>query len=256
MGLNTLPADGHALLATLQHEVQAILGHDLVGMYVRGSLALGDFIPATSDIDVLTATEQPVDAATFAALHMLHIQLDALPNSFAGRLECTYIDRAALRRFTPSLRHPSLGQGEQLSWTEHGTNWIIERWTVREHGVTLLGPPPTTLIDPIDATAIITAVRDRLPDWLDFANQTDDPQWNSSRSHKAYIVETMCRMRYTLTQGGLCSKPQAVAWARTNLPEPWPALVERSQTWRKDHTNDLTINPEVQAFVRWVGSRE
>ncbi len=30
------------------------------GVYLRGSLALGDFIPATSDVDVLAVTEQPV----------------------------------------------------------------------------------------------------------------------------------------------------------------------------------------------------
>jgi len=68
------------------------------------------------------------------------------------------------------------------------------------------------------------------------------------------VVETMCRALYTLARSELISKPRAVAWALATLPEPWRALVARSQVWRIDTTTDLSIVPEVMCFVRWAAT--
>jgi hypothetical protein len=237
-----------ALLAGLHQE----LGEQLVGVYLRGSLALGDFIPATSDVDVLAVTERPVDGAEFAALHALHARLAAAPNPYANRMEMAYIDRAALVRFEPGRRHPTLGQGETLAWTEHRDNWILERWTVREHGVIVLGPDPRTLIDPVSSGELRAAVRARLRDWAEWAGRPDDPDWLLPRAHKAYVVETMCRALSTLACGELWTKPRAVAWALAALPDPWRATVARSRAWRTAGTADPTIVPEVRRFVQWA----
>jgi hypothetical protein len=234
--------------------IRVRLSDNLVGVYLRGSLALGDFIPDTSDIDALAVTERPVDAAQFDALAAMHAQLAASPHRYANRLEIAYIDRAALWRFEPGLRHPSLGQGEALAWSEHRANWILERWTVRERGVTLLGPDPRTLIAPIASRELRAAVRARLHDWADWAGQIDDPDWLLPRSHKAYVVETMCRALSTLACNELQSKPRAVAWALATLPEPWRATVVRSRAWRTDNTPDPALVPEVMRFVRWAAS--
>jgi hypothetical protein len=249
-----LPQDVAETLDALLPGIRDALRDNLVGVYLRGSLALGDFIPATSDVDVLAVTVRPLGDAEFAALAALHTSLAASPHTYANRLEIAYIDRAALRRFEPGLRHPSLGQGEALVWSEHRDNWILERWTVREYGVTLLGPDPRVLIDPMSAADLRAAVRARLRDWADWADQPDDPDWLLPRRHKAYVVETMCRALAILACGQLLSKPRAVAWALANLPEPWRSTVERSQTWRTDPTADPAAVPEVQGFVRWAAS--
>ena len=178
-----------------------------------------------------------------------------MPHPYARRLELTYIDRLALRRFAPGQHHPTLGQGEALAWSEHRPNWILERWSVREHGVTLLGPDPQTLIDPITPDEIRAAVRARLDDWAAWADDPDDPEGLPPRSHQAYIVETMCRALYTMACGELPSKPRAVAWASTTLPEPWRTVVLRSQAWRADTTNDPSTVPEVLRFVHWAAGR-
>jgi hypothetical protein len=236
--------------------VQETLGDNLVGVYLRGSLALGDFVSATSDVDVLTVTERPVSAAEFASLAALHTHLAALPHPYSRRLEIAYIDRGALRRFVPGQQYPTLGQGGALAWSEHRPNWILERWTVREHGVPLSGPDPRALIEPITGDDLRAAVCARLPDWAAWADQLDDPDWLLPLSHNAYVVETMCRALYTLACGELASKPRAVAWARATLPEPWRTLVVRSQGWRTDNTTDLSVVPEVRRFIRWAAGRE
>jgi hypothetical protein len=249
-----LPQDVADLLDALLPGVQGALGGNFVGAYLRGSLALGDFIPATSDIDVLVVTARPVGDAEFDRLAELHAHLARSSQTYGNRHEIAYVDRAAWRRYQPGLRHPSLGQGEALAWSEHRDNWILERWTVRECGVTLLGPDPPTLIDPVAADELRAAVRSRLHDWADWADQPDDPDWLLPRAHKAYVVETMCRALATLANGQLWSKPRAVAWALAHLPEPWRSTVERSQAWRTDQTVDLAAVQEAQRFVRWAAS--
>jgi hypothetical protein len=247
-----LPQNVIGMLENLLPGISQALGNNLVGVYLRGSLALGDFIPATSDIDVLAVTERPVTATEFAALAAMHAHLAAMPNPYANRIELAYIDRVALKRFAAGLRHPTLGQGEVLAWSEHRANWIMERWVVRERGVVLLGPDPQTLIDPIAPDELRAAVRGRLRDWAAWADQPADPDWLLPRSHKAFVVETMCRALYTLARNELLSKPRAIAWALETLPEPWRALVAQSQAWRTDTTTDLSIVPEVMRFVRWA----
>ena len=262
-GLNAVPwadlkhaygsaEDVPVMLDALLSGMRDILGDNLVGVYLRGSLALGDFDPATSDLDFFTVTERRISEAEFTALAALHARLDRLPNRYAAELEGPYIDRTAARRFQPRQRHPTIGRGEILTWHEHGSNWMLERWAVREHGITLLGPDPKTLIDPVSLDEIRTAVRLRLPDWVEWANQADDPAQPSSRGHSAYVVETMCRALCALATGALPSKPQAVAWALATLPEPWRTTVERSRAWRTDDTLDPTIVPEVRSFVLWA----
>jgi len=243
-----------AFLDVLLTGIDERLGDRLVGAYLRGSLAAGDFDPESSDIDVMAVTTRPVNDEEFHALAALHTYMDTLPNAYAGRLEIAYVDRDALRRFQPGLRHPTLGQGESLVWLEHGSNWILERWTLREHGIVLRGPEPQELIDAISDEEIRSAILERLPDWAEWAQDVDDPEWALHLGHKAYVVETMCRALYAISQGTLPSKPQAVAWARTTVQEPWRSTVVRSATWHNSPTFDQSVVPEVRAFVLWVCS--
>ena len=110
-----LPRDVTETVAPLLARLPAVLDDNLVGLYLRGSLALGEFMPATSDLDLLAVTEQPVTPGEFAALVALHAELAALPSTYATHLEIAYIDRQALRRFVPGRQRPTLGAGRDPS---------------------------------------------------------------------------------------------------------------------------------------------
>ncbi len=248
-------AAANSLIARLCAELPAALPANFAGLYLRGSLATGDFRAASSDIDLLAVTYQRVRDAEFARLADLHATLAASGHPFGTRHEIAYIDRNALRRFQPGQRFPTLGQGETLVWAEHGQNWILERWMVREQGIALVGPLPMTLIDPIAPAALVAATRARLQDWAVWASDINDPEWQWPRRHKFYVVETMCRALYTLVTGTLASKPHAVAWAGQTLPEPWRALVVRSRAWQLDDSPDASLIVPVRDFVLWAAAQ-
>lgn len=250
-----IPQEAVQILDMLPAGIQEALGNNFVGLYLRGSIAMGEFDPATSDIDFFAVTEHPISDSEFASLAALHARLGQLPNPYGNHLEGPYIHRSAARRFQPGQRHPTIARTEALGWAEHRDNWILERWTMREHGITLQGPDPRTLIDPISAGELRQAVLTRLKDWADYASDPDDPGWKMHRGEMAYAVETMCRALFSLASGELPGKPQAVAWALETLPEPWRSTVERSQIWRGDGRIDPAIVPEVRRFVLWATSK-
>ncbi|EFH82516.1 aminoglycoside adenylyltransferase domain-containing protein [Ktedonobacter racemifer] len=251
----TIPATVPTLLDALLLSIQQMLGQNLVGLYLRGSLAMGDFDPLASDVDFFAVTEHLLTEAEFTDLTTMHDTLARLPNPYAVHLEGAYIPRVSVRRFTLGERLPTLYRQERLRWFEHDYNWVLERRVVREHGLTLYGPAPTTLIDPVSTNELREAVRSRMPEWLRWANQADDPDWQLHLGQKAYVIQTMCRALCTLATGTLPSKPQAVAWALATLPEPWRSTVVRSQAWHGKQTFDVSLNPEIQRFIRMAASQ-
>jgi predicted nucleotidyltransferase len=242
------------ILRVLRSEILPAIPDNLVGVYLRGSLATDDFIPETSDIDFLVATERPVSDPEAEALIAMHARLAAQPNPYADRLEGAYIDRASLKRFEPSRRFLTVECETPLRWKVHETSWLIERCVLREQGVALVGPDPKTLIDPISTEGLREAVRLRIREWATWAANPHDPEWLPPRSHQAYVVETMCRALYTLASGELASKRKAAEWAVTALPEPWCGLVAGAVSTRADATPDQTTIEGVRSFVQWAAA--
>jgi len=238
--------------------VQRILGDQFRAMYLSGSLALGDFSADRSDIDFIVVTEDEVSGAHFPALQTLHACFNASDSSWATEVEAAYIPLAALRRYDPAhARHPHIQRGadEALVWDQLATDWVLQRFILREYGVIVAGPPPDILIDPVPADDLRRAVV-ALMRHVWWARMPDDPTPLRHRGYQAYVALTMCRILYTLDIGAVVSKPVAARWARIALPTQWNALIERAQAWRKEdqHIQDGDVE-ETVALLRYAQDR-
>ena len=249
--------DVNALVTGLLQGVRAALGSQFVGMYLEGSLASGDF-DADSDIDFVVVTEQAVTDDLFCALRALHERIAALDNPWAFELEGSYIPRDALRRHGPApLIHPNIerGRGERLKMARHDEDWIIHRYTLRERGITLVGPPPDTLIDPIAPEDLRRAALAVLRDW--WALMLDDPAPLAMRGYQSYAVLSLCRILYTLEHGAVASKREAAQWARGVLDSRWGPLIDRA--WEGRSAPDADAPPEdvreTRAFICYALER-
>jgi predicted nucleotidyltransferase len=241
--------DVNAVLDLLLRESRAILGERFVGMYLYGSLSSGDFDPASSDIDFLVVTTERLPESVLDDLRAMHARIAASGLRWATRLEGSYIPAAAIRRHDPdAMMHPSIGVDWEFGVGRHGPDWTFQRHILRESGVTLAGPPPHTLIDPVSPDDLRLAVCLNLRDY--WALQLDGPAWLWRRDYQAFAVLTMCRSLYTLHHGAIVSKPVAAAWARESLDAPWAALIDRALAWRHDSQRDDMTH--TLAFVRWV----
>jgi hypothetical protein len=237
----TPDAEVNALLGELLRGVRAVLGGRLVGAYLFGSLACGDF-DRDSDVDVLVVTEEEITGELFSALRSLHARVAAADSPWATQLEVSYIPREALRRHDPErAMHPHIdrGAGEQLRVTRHDEDWVVQRHTLRERGVTLTGPAPRTLIDPVSPDDLRRAMSSIM--WWP-AQILDDPARIRERGYQSYIVLTMCRMLYTLRHGAVVSKRAAARWAQASSAGRWTELIERA--WDGRSHPRLPARPE------------
>jgi hypothetical protein len=221
----------NALLESLLSGAQSVLGQRFVGLYLYGSLASGNFNPATSDVDFLVVTTDEIPSALVPALEAMHARLAAGVNKWAQKLEGRYLPLPALRRLNPAdPPRPCLNEG-QFYLGRQESDWIIQRHILREQGVAVAGPSLQAWIDPVRPDDLRQAVAGILREWWLPLIESSDPRLRRS-DYQAHAVLTMCRALHTLKFGAVVSKPAAARWAQAALGEPWPALIERALGWR------------------------
>jgi hypothetical protein len=222
--------DVKTILCELLAGVQAILCERFVGMYLYGSLAAGDFDPQTSDIDFLVVTDDELPEELVAALEAMHARLAVGSSKWAAKLEGAYMPRRVLRRYDPGdAPNPCIHEGD-FYLARQGSDWVIQRHILREHGVVMAGPPPHTLIDPVSPEELQQAVVAFLRKW--WQPMLDDPTRLQRPDYQVYAVLTICRALYTLQNETVVSKPAAAKWAQETLDGRWPALIARALAWR------------------------
>lgn len=225
--------DVNAALGAFLTRIRTIVGDHFLGMYLDGSLALGDFDPHSSDIDFVVVTNTALSDDLFVALRDMHARFDAGGSPWATEVEAIYISRDALRRYDPAhALCPRIERGETLVMEHLDSGWVIHCYILREHGVVVAGPDPRPLIDRVDPWDLWQAMAAIAESWLEPARH--DRAALRGRGTQTYMVKTLCRMLYTLDSGAVVSKPVAAAWARTIADGRWSALIERALTWRKD----------------------
>lgn len=229
------------ILQELLGEVSGILGNHFIGMYLDGSLASSGF-DEDSDIDFVVVTDEDVSEDLFLKLRSMHERIAGIASPFAVQLEGSYISKQGLRRYDPEhALHPNIerGEGERLKMVSHDDWWIIHRYILRERGITIMGPAPQTLIDPVSPDDLRRAMLSLLNGWA--VRILDNPKQISSRGYQSYVVLSLCRILYTLEFGEVVSKPFAAGWAKEKFRERWAALIERAWTGR--HHPDERAEP-------------
>jgi predicted nucleotidyltransferase len=218
----------------LHNTAKEILDDQFVGMYLFGSLTTGTFDRA-SDVDILFVTKDGIQSELFEALKSMHARIAEMDVWCATQLEVSYIPQKALRRFDPNDKlFPRLdrGWGESLYWMPHDSDWVVQRHLVREKGIIIEAPSPTTLIDPVSPDDLREAMRPVLWDWL--AHLPEHSEQIKHRGYQSYIVLTVCRVLFTLQNGEVASKPEAADWAKSTLDKRWRPLIERAWVGRQN----------------------
>src|SRR6267142_1515295 len=84
------PAKLSALLEDLVARLPILLGRNLVGIYLYGSLTQSAFNPARSDVDCIVVTERALSNAQFRRLGEW-LALNAKTNQWTARLQISFL---------------------------------------------------------------------------------------------------------------------------------------------------------------------
>lgn len=219
------------VLETFVAATQAELGQELVGIYLVGSLAVGDF-DLDSDVDFLVITRTELTERAASHLQALQVEIHGMDCYPAQHLEGSYIGLEDLNDWSTvgEKRLYYFDNGSTtLERSVHDNNWHV-RWILRERGITLVGPEPATLVRAIPVAALLDEMSSALLSISRaFTEALERPLnfWNS-RFGQSFAVLTACRMLHTLHTGTVASKKAGARWAKQHLGPPWAALIDRA----------------------------
>src|SRR5439155_10190805 len=128
----------------LKAQLPSLLGRNVLGVYLYGSLTHGAFNPERSDVDGIVVTHRPLNPGRFKALKQWLSQM-AKTNPWTSRLQLIFLienhvlsrdAEACLYQFGRLTRGTS--DGNPIIWME-----------ALKSGVVLVGPRPHHLVPPI-----------------------------------------------------------------------------------------------------------
>lgn len=233
------PEPARSTLETLEAELRDLLGSNLVGMYVYGSLAFGCYNPARSDVDVLVVTRRRMAAETRRALSAV---LRAIP----VKMEISFLSRADLDPW----RYPCPYDYHFSRTTEKhdgaGVYFATEIANARARGVAVVGPAPEEIFPAVpDADFLDSLVRD-----LAWAR-------GFIEERPEYAVLNCCRTLAYARERVILSKAEGGEWGLRELPDDFRPLAEHALVvYRSEPQEDegFDLN-DVRRLLDWVEAR-
>ena len=214
-------------LATVQQAIQQVVGPNLLGFYLHGSLALGCFNPRCSDVDLLAYLGEGMLVETKRDVALSLLAHSAAPYP----IEISFVRRRDVQPWqfpTPFDFHYSerwrtrvdadLHSGAWRRWNERSARRDLDLaahiTVARARGITLLGPSANQAFPPVPSADYLRAILD------DCAAARE-----CIIAEPIYGVLTLCRVYAYVLDRHLYSKAEAGDWASRLLPAPCDHVV-------------------------------
>lgn len=241
--------DINEILLSLTTGMVHILGENLEGVYLSGSLSYGDFNPENSDIDLLTLLKTPASQEKLEALKQMHLHVERDNEKWAKRIECSYISLDMLESTQlPKTPRPYIGEGIFYTEAPYGNEWIINQYLLYQHGIALTGPDFKTLVKPIPIEEVREAcIRDLFEEWQPKIN---DPTYLKNSHYQSYVVLNMCRILYTVFRHSTATKKASAAWVKRKFGPRWNKLIETAESWH--YGKEMDLEEEAIEFIKFV----
>jgi hypothetical protein len=193
-------AYAHRAAAAIEHELAA----DLVGCWLHGSAALGDFSPERSDVDLLAVCRRPLEASTRERLGAALVVLAAAGPGQGLELSIVTRESAQTPSPSPPFELHVASEGGVGRWqTDTGSgdpDLILHALVCRQAGIAIAGPPASeVLAEP--------------PHALVLECMLGDLRWSLDHATTAYQVLNACRVLRFLDDGTARSKRSGGEWA-------------------------------------------
>jgi predicted nucleotidyltransferase len=241
----------NTVLAEWAEGLKRLLGKKIVGLYLSGSLAYGDFVPDRSDIDLQAVVRNPLTEDELRSIEQLHKGIERRCPEWAERIECSYVPLELMRELGPPAKaRPWWGFGTFYTEAQAHNEWIINHYLLSKHGITLEGPDFNELTPRIDIHQVRQAsARDLFQEWVP---KIDDSVWLSNSHYQSYLVLNLCRILHTVIHGQPGSKKVAGEWAKARYPQ-WKNLIEEAERWT--YGDEMKRQADAVALLRFAVDR-
>jgi Domain of unknown function (DUF4111) len=246
-----VPAQVTHLLRDLTERLPLLLGRNLVGIYLYGSLTQRAFKPKTSDVDCIVVTRRDLSDAQFRRLGAWLAE-SAKSNPWFARLQMSILIRDQL--LIPNSRYSLYQFGELKRDTSDGNPiiWI----NVLESGVILYGPAPESFVPTIGDQIFFDALKRELNYLREELIEKPNSEWRDVPFYRAYAVLTLCRILYSLAKGTIVSKPRAARYAMKQVPDNLKKIIVQALDSSRDRGNRSAISlSRIRQFINFADAR-
>lgn len=253
---DTCPEPIKNLVLKIVENYRSILGDNLTGVYLHGSLAMGCFNPQRSDIDILAMTNESLSVETKKKIiEFLFSIKDKAPTK---GIEMSIVLERYVRDYvypTPFELHYSPAWDKkyrdgEVDFLEEKTDedLVAHAMITRERGVCLFGKPVSEVFGKVPQDyyrqSLLSDAR-----WMLERLKTEDP---------VYIVLNFCRILAFTKDGFITSKKEGGQWGLGNLSERYRILISQSmQVYSgmrdEEHLDTRSLASFIQYMKRELG---
>ena len=228
--LDSLPSSVRLACEALRDQLGALLGENLLALWVYGAVTFEDRPTRSGDVDTHGVVREPLDRDMSAAIDEVH---DSSARDFGVEWDSWYI----LERDTAARRPPVHALRENLvdhAWALHRAHWLAGQY------VLLRGRSPSDLVPSPTWAELEEALRSEFR-FIEGLLQ----ERGRDAGPAAYVVWNGCRILYSLeTRDVVVSKRAAAQWALDHAPDSWHAAIRAA-----GHVYDGTSDPDEESTL-------
>jgi len=220
--------------------IEAALPGFMSACYLHGSIALGDYQAHCSDIDFITVINRPSTAADREQLQHIH---DALKRQYPqGKLSGSYLQVHDLGRLDAEIPlHPRYDDGV-VKLSGLGEMAFVTWWTLKVHGLALVGPELADLSLPLDWDAFAVDTLENMNSyWARYTRQPVRMAWLLWDDGIQWAVLGVLRQFYTLSEHDIASKTRAGEYGLAHLPARWHRIIQEALNVRNRSENQASL---------------
>jgi predicted nucleotidyltransferase len=219
----SIPAQVSALLQELKIQLLSILGRNLVGIYLYGSLTQHAFDPKRSDVDLIVVTRRDLSAAQFKRLKAWLARARET-NVWTMRLQMSFLIQTEVLTMNAKACLYQFGELKRSGSDGNSIIWL----NVLRSGVVLYGPRAASFVPEITPEMLFAALVREVGYLRAEIIEKPQSEWRGVPFYRAYAVLTLCRILYSHRHGTIVSKRRAAKWALKNLLAGWHELIRQA----------------------------
>lgn len=226
------------ILNKVANEYYKILGNNLIGIYVHGSIAFGCFNPNKSDIDFIVVVdniptieekekliktllylseEAPIKGYEMSVVLSKFCKEFMYPTPFELHYSITHLQKCQnnLREYCSSMN------GTDKDLAAHFT-------VIKKVGYNIFGKPIIEVFGDVPKENYLDSIKG------DIENATNDISVNG-----IYVILNLCRVLAYKNEGLILSKVQGGLWGKENLPKEFRVLILKALNSYNSQTDEI-----------------
>ena len=237
--LSRLPPEAAARVACCLETADARLPGCVEAAWIEGSIALGDFHPRVSDIDLVFVTR--------------------------GDLPGPEVRRCVQPRGRPLVAVNWLTWNSLATLGASGGLGVVTAATLHRHGVVVRGPHPVTMVSDVDRAALVDAMLSNLESywvkWLSCARQRLTRRLITLHPRLVeWGVLGVPRQYVSVVEGDIVSKSAAGRYVRQHFDAQWRRIVDEALRLRVSgpgphYTSPFERRRDMLAFLEYAIER-